>query len=99
MTDIIKPISLNINDTLWFIDEPHQSYEIIKEQPKGYFYVVLFHPSFKDIKHISVENIGKTFFKEKEEMIQARINRAKRNLEIELNHLDKFNKNNKKEMI
>lgn len=90
MTDIIKPISLNINDTIWFIDEPFQSYEIIKEQPKGYFYAVLFHPAFKDIKHISVENIGKTFFKEKEEMIQARINRAKQNLEIELNRENKL---------
>ena len=90
MTDIIKPISLNINDTIWFIDEPYQSYEIIKEQPKGYFYAVLFHPSFKDIKHISVENIGKTFFKEKEEMIQARISRAKQNLEIELKRENKL---------
>ena len=93
---------IQVNDKLWNIDEPYQSYEVIREQPKGYFYVVLFHPAFKDIKHITVEAIGKTFFKEKEEMIQARINRARRNLELELNKEIKYNNstnNNKKETL
>ncbi len=90
---------IKVNDTLWNIDEPYQSYEVIREQPKGYFYVVLFHPAFKDIKHINEESIGKTFFKEKEEMIQARINRAQRNLELELNKQKKLNNKLKKEEI
>ena len=90
---------IKVNDTLWNIDEPYQSYEVIREQPKGYFYVVLFHPAFKDIKHINEEAIGKIFFKEKEEMIQARINRAQRNLELELNKRKKLDNKLKKEEI
>lgn len=68
----------------FYIDEPNQEYEVIREHPKGYFYAVLFHPTFKDVKHFKEEDVSKFFFSEREDCLDARIERAKRNLQLEI---------------
>lgn len=73
-----------IGEKYFHIDEPNQEFEVIKEQPKGYFYAVLFHPTFKDIKHFKEEDVNKTFFSNRMDCLDARIKRAERTLQIEI---------------
>ena len=75
---------MRLGNYYFHIDEPNQKYEVIRESPAGCFYAVLFPPSFKDIKHFSEKDINKTFFSKREDCLNARIERAKRNLQLEI---------------
>lgn len=75
---------MRLGNYYFHIDEPNQKYEVIREGPAGYFYAVLFHPSFKDIKHFTKEDIDKTFFSKSEDCLDARIERIKRKLQLEI---------------
>jgi hypothetical protein len=80
---------LEIGKNIYNIDEVNHPYEVIREEPKGYFYVALFHPSFRDIKHIKEEDMGKTFFSTRDGCYDARIKRAERKLKQELSCREK----------
>lgn len=77
----------NIGDKIYHIDSPNHCYEVIKESPKGYFYAVLFHPSYADIKHISrdseLQDNKRQWFSTSEECLNARVARAERILQVE----------------
>ena len=80
--------SLEIGTKLWHIDEPNHAFEIVKNT-KSCDYAILPHPSFH--KSITVRNVDfelhsarRTIFKTKNEMLDARIKRIKRKLELEL---------------
>lgn len=75
---------MRLGNYYFHIDEPNQRYEVVRESPAGYFYAVLFHPSFKDVKYFTGEDINKTFFSKREDCLNARIERIKRNLQLEI---------------
>ena len=73
-----------IGEKFYHIDEPNQVYEVIREKPAGYFYAVLFHHTFMDVKHFKEADIDKVFFLNRSDCLDARINRAKRTLDLEI---------------
>lgn len=84
---------MNLGLELYHIDKPNAQYEVIKvnkmrksDSQEDYFYAyaAYFHPSFADIKTLRKYDIGRTFFLTREEMLNARIDRAKRLLELEI---------------
>lgn len=72
-----------IGDKFYYIDKPNNIYEVVKKS-NSFYYVAYFHPTFGDIKALRDEDIGKTFFLSREEMLDARIERARRILELEI---------------
>lgn len=76
---------MELGTKLYHIDEPNGIYEILRESPgSSFWYAVYFHPSFGNIKALKDEDIGRTFFLTREEMLDARIARAKRLYELEV---------------
>jgi len=68
---------------VYCIDEPNYAYEITREASDGYYYAILYHPSHCDIKVLTENKKGETWFDSKEECINARIKRLERDLEFE----------------
>lgn len=73
-----------LGEKFYHIDIPNGIYEVVKCCNSIYYYAVYFHPAFGDIKSISKYDIGKKFFRTFEEMSDARIARAKRQVELEI---------------
>ncbi len=70
---------------LYRINSPNQPYKIddIENQPHGYVYAVLYHPTFMDIKLVRLEDIGSKWFKTMEDCIKQRIKNLEKELEYE----------------
>ncbi len=81
IVDMIN-IEIEIGKEFWHIDEPNHPYEVVKKKGNN-FYALLAHPSFYNAKLITENSIGEEFFETREECLDARIKRAKRNLELE----------------
>lgn len=83
----IEP-SLYIGKRVWHIDEPYQVFEIVCKRD-GRFYALNPHPAFVKAKLISENSLGKIFFETKEECLEARILRAKRELDLEIEYKER----------
>ena len=73
-----------VGQKFYHIDEPNQPYEVVRVDNSGHLYIVLFHPSFVDAKHIHPDKIGSVIFSNREDCLEARVERAWKVLDNEI---------------
>ena len=84
ISDYLLPgYQFKLGDSFYHIDFPNSECEVVKVK-KDYAYLLIANPSICKAFTIRTTDLNKTFFDSREDCIDARIQRAKRDLEFEI---------------